>query len=69
MRRRNRKLIGAIVMVSFVVVYALLLMAMAQSAPLQQAHPIIQGVFYVIGGLGWVLPIMPLIRWMEGGGD
>ena len=69
MRRRTRKLIGTIAMVSFVVVYALVLMALAQAQPLQQAHGFVQGLFYVIGGMGWILPILPLIRWMEGGGD
>ena len=69
MRRRNRKLIGVIAMVSFVIVYALVLMALAQSRPLQDANGVVQGLFYVIGGLSWIIPIMPLIRWMEGGGD
>jgi hypothetical protein len=65
MRRRTRKFIGAIVMVGFVVIYALVVMALAQSRPIQEAPGFLRGLFYVIGGLSWVLPIMPLIRWME----
>jgi hypothetical protein len=65
MNPRLRKLIGMIVMVSFVIVYALVAMALAQARPIQEADGLIKGLFYVIAGLGWVLPIMPLIKWME----
>ena len=67
MRRRTRKLIGAFAMLAFVVVYALLAMALAQSRPLQESGKLVQGVCYAILGLAWIIPIMPLIRWMEGG--
>ncbi|MGE3245501.1 MAG: DUF2842 domain-containing protein [Beijerinckiaceae bacterium] len=69
MRRRNRKLVGAVAMLAFVVVYALVAMALAQARPLQEANKAIQAVCYAILGLGWIVPIMPLIKWMEGGGD
>jgi hypothetical protein len=69
MRRRTRKLVGTVAMVTFVVIYALIVMALAQTPLLQNAPSYAQGLFYVIGGLGWIVPIMPLIRWMEGGGD
>jgi hypothetical protein len=38
-------------------------MAIAQ-LPVLAANPIAQLVFYVVAGIGWVLPAMPLIRWM-----
>lgn len=69
MRRRNRKLIGAIAMLAFVVVYALIAMALAQARPLQEANKLVQGICYAVLGLGWIVPIMPLIKWMEGGED
>lgn len=69
MRRRNRKLIGAIAMLTFVVVYALIAMALAQARPLQEANKLVQGICYAVLGLGWIVPIMPLIKWMEGGED
>jgi hypothetical protein len=67
MNPRLRKLIGMIVMVVFVMVYALLAMALAQSKPIQEAGGLVKGLFYVVAGLGWVLPVMPLIKWMERG--
>jgi len=65
MRRRLRTLIGGVVMIAFVIVYALVAMALAQSRPLQEAPGLMQAVGYAILGLAWTLPLMPLIRWME----
>lgn len=65
MRRRNRKLIGTIVILSFFSFYALLAMTLAQTRPVQEAPEAFQAAFYVIFGMAWVLPIMPLIKWME----
>ncbi len=62
---RTRKFIGAIVMTLFVVFYALVAMALAQARPLQDASGLIQGVAYAALGLAWILPLMPLIRWMQ----
>ena len=61
---RLRKLIGAIMLIILVVAWALLAMALAQS-PLVKANGAIEVIYYVIAGLGWVLPAMPLIRWMS----
>ena len=65
MTRRTRKLIGAFVIVIFVVVYALVAMALAQAQFVQQASGLAQGFIYAGLGLCWILPIMPLIAWME----
>lgn len=64
MRRRTRKFIGAIAILIFVSFYALAAMAIAQGR-LQDASKVWQGLYYMIVGMGWILPIMPLIRWME----
>jgi hypothetical protein len=58
-------LIGGAAMLAFVVVYALIAMALAQSRPIQEAQGLVQTLCYVILGLAWVLPLMPLIKWME----
>jgi hypothetical protein len=46
-----------------VVVWALLAMTLAQSA-LTDINGLVAAIFYVVAGLGWVLPAMPLVRWM-----
>lgn len=67
MRRRSRKFIGAIAMLGFAIVYALIAMALAQSRLLQDASKPMQAIGYALLGLAWILPILPLIKWMEGG--
>ena len=61
---RLRKLIGAVMLIVLVVVWALFAMALAQSAVVK-ANGMIEVIYYVVAGLGWVLPAMPLIRWMS----
>ena len=65
MSARVRKLIGGVVMIAFVGLYALIAMALAQSRPLQEAPPLAQTLGYCVLGLAWILPLMPLIKWME----
>jgi hypothetical protein len=64
---RIRKLIGAFVLITLVVTWALVAMAVAQF-PVIKAYGVVEVLYYVVAGLGWVLPAMPLIRWMSGGG-
>ena len=64
MRRRQRKLIGAFTILLTVVVYSLAAMSLAQGR-LQEADKIWQNLFYLVAGMGWILPLMPGIRWME----
>src|SRR5262245_7067634 len=61
---RLRKLIGAVALIVLVVTWALVAMALAQ-APAIKANGVIEVIYYVAAGLGWVLPAMPLIRWMS----
>jgi hypothetical protein len=61
---RVRKLVGAVMLIVLVVTWALLAMALAQSAVIK-ANGVIEVLYYAIAGLGWVLPAMPLIRWMS----
>ncbi len=65
MRRRYRKFVGVLATLAFVIVYALVAMALAQARFVQAAPDLLQWVYYAVIGMAWVLPIMPLIRWME----
>ena len=67
MSPRFRKLLGGFVMIAFVLVYALVAMALADSRPMHEAPAHRADLLYVVLGLAWVLPLMPLIRWMERG--
>jgi len=64
MKQRSRKLVGTVVVLVFVCVYALVAMALAQGR-ITAAPKIWQTIAYVTLGLAWVLPLLPLIRWME----
>ena len=55
MNPRIKKLVGAAALISGLV-------AIADFVP---KHWIIQLLFYAIAGIGWALPAMPLIKWMN----
>jgi hypothetical protein len=63
MPRRTRQLVGTLAMVGFVTIYGPLAMALAESRILD-APKLVQAFAYMVLGLAWVLPLMPLIRWM-----
>ncbi|MBN9443551.1 MAG: DUF2842 domain-containing protein [Bosea sp.] len=64
MRQRTRKLVGTVAILAFVCIYALVAMALAQGR-ITEAPKLVQGIAYVALGLAWILPLLPLIRWME----
>ena len=63
MPARIRKLIGTVALLVLVSVWGLLAMALAQSV-LTDINGLVAAIFYVVAGLGWVLPAMPLVSWM-----
>ncbi|MDB5511230.1 MAG: hypothetical protein JWR08_713 [Enterovirga sp.] len=65
MPRRLRTFIGTITIIVFVCVYALVAMALAESRILEAPKPV-QTIAYLVLGIVWIFPLMPLIRWMEG---
>jgi Protein of unknown function (DUF2842) len=61
---RLRKFIGAILLLVLVVVWTLVAMALAQS-PAIFDNAFISVAYYVIAGIGWCLPAIPIVTWMS----
>jgi hypothetical protein len=61
---RLRKFIGAIALFVLVIAWALIAMALAQ-LPAIRDHAVISVLYYVVAGLGWVLPAMVVVAWMS----
>jgi hypothetical protein len=60
---RTRKLIGTVALLTLVIAWGLLAMALAQSV-LTNINGWVATIYYLVAGLGWILPAMPLISWM-----
>ncbi len=61
---RTRKFIGAIALLTLVMLWGLVATTVAQSV-LTNINGFVAALFYLFAGLGWVLPAMPLIAWMS----
>ncbi|MGA8694489.1 MAG: DUF2842 domain-containing protein [Xanthobacteraceae bacterium] len=61
---RLRKLFGAVALFVLVIVWALIAMAVAQF-PAIRDNTVLSILYYVVAGLGWILPAMPLVSWMS----
>lgn len=61
---RTRKLVGSVLMIGLVVVYALVAMALAQGR-ITEAPAWAQVILYAALGMMWIFPAMVIIRWME----
>lgn len=64
MKIRIRKLLGTVALLLLVAAWSLMGMTLAQIPQLANSG-VLQAVFYVVVGIGWVLPAMPLISWMS----
>jgi hypothetical protein len=60
---RLKKLIGTVVLVALVVVYAVLATTIAV-AQLAESGPLVHLLYFFLTGLLWVLPAMLVIKWM-----
>jgi hypothetical protein len=60
---RTRKLIGTILLLAFIALYALAAMAVAIVLQVNDSKWL-ELAFYIIGGLAWVIPAALLVRWM-----
>lgn len=62
--RRTRKFIGTIVLVVFLTIYCLTVMVFGATR-VPDASVLMQTVFFVVGGLLWVIPAMAIVWWMQ----
>lgn len=64
MPMRVRKFVGMIAILAIMIVYAFLSMIIAVGH-LQNSPHIVQALYFLIAGMAWALPVMPVIRWMQ----
>ena len=64
MTARARKFVGMLLLLAFIVVYVGIVAMIGERLP---SHWAVQLVFYVVAGLGWGLPVLPLLSWMNRG--
>lgn len=60
---RLKSLIGTVLLVLLVIVYALVA-TMVAVAQLAESSAIVHLIFFFLSGLLWVLPAMGIIKWM-----
>jgi hypothetical protein len=64
MSARLRKFIGVFAILAFLVVYIGLMGLLGTHVP---NHWAAQLAYYVVAGMGWGVPILPLLSWMNRG--
>jgi hypothetical protein len=63
MPQRLKSLIGTVLLIILVVVYALIA-TMVAVAQLAESGPLVHLAYFFFSGLLWVLPAMAIIKWM-----
>lgn len=63
MSQNTRKLIGTVLLVALVILYALVATAVAV-AKLSDASGFAQLLYFVLTGFLWIVPAMIIIKWM-----
>lgn len=60
---RLKKLIGTILLVALVIVYALVATTVAV-AQFAESGPVVHLAFFLFTGILWILPAMGIIKWL-----
>lgn len=60
---RLKKLLGTVLLIILVIVYALVATTVAV-AQLSESGPLAHFTFFLLSGLVWILPAMGIIKWM-----
>lgn len=64
MPMRVRKFIGMVAILAIMTLYALISMMIAVGYLMDAPH-VIQALYFLVAGVAWALPVMPVIRWMQ----
>ena len=60
-----RKPAGIFFILALITVWAVLVTSLANYVG---SWPVLaQAIFYLVAGIGWILPLKPVLRWMETG--
>lgn len=60
-----RKPVGVLSIMAIIALWALLIVALS---PLVERLPWpVEAVFYLVAGIAWIVPMGPILRWMETG--
>jgi hypothetical protein len=60
-----RKPFGIFTILALIAIWAVLIASLANEVG---AWPVLaQAIFYLVAGIAWILPLKPLLRWMETG--
>jgi hypothetical protein len=60
----TKKLIGTVVILLWVPIYALIAMRVGISV-LRDANPLVELLYYAIAGTAWIIPIGLMLPWMS----
>ena len=63
---RTRRFIATVGTVAFLAFYVWAVIAIGERLPDSQ---LVDLLFYGVAGLAWGVPLIPLLRWAEGGGS
>ncbi len=64
MRRRTRKLVGSMLLMLFLIVYALIAMSVGAGRVIESST-LVKTLYFLVAGLLWVIPAGLLVRWMQ----
>lgn len=60
-----RKPAGIFAILALIVLWSALVLTVSDSVG--RWPVLVQAIFYLIAGMAWILPLKPLLRWMETG--
>lgn len=64
MNPRLRRLLAACATLAFLAFWVWAAIALSTRLP---ANPLVQLLFYAVAGIGWGVPLFPLLKWAEKG--